>query len=76
MFQQIAYDSKILGGKPHIRGTWLSVEFILELFASGATKDAMLKTYPQLTAEAIEEALRYAAQSVKNEILLDVKVGG
>lgn len=75
MFNHIAYDPEILSGKPHIIGTRLSIEFILELVASGATKDDMLKTYTQLTAEAIEEALRYAAQAVKNEILLDVKVG-
>lgn len=74
MFIHIAYDNEILSGKPHIVGTRLSIEFILELVASGATRDDMLKAYPQLTAEAIEEALRYAAQSVKNEILLDVKV--
>jgi len=74
MFAHIAYDNDILSGKPHIAGTRLSVEFILELFASGATKDEVLKAYPQLTAEAVEEALRYAAQSVKNEVLLDVKV--
>ena len=74
MFTHIAYDNEILSGKPHIAGTRLSIEFILELVASGATKAEMLKAYPQLTAEAIEEALRYAAQSVKNEILLDVKV--
>lgn len=75
MFNHIAYDSNILNGKPHIAGTRLSIEFILELFASGATKDDILKTYHQLTPEAIEEALKYAAQSVKNEVLLDVKVG-
>ena len=75
MFTHIAYNPEILSGKPHIVGTRLSIEFILELVASGATKDEMLKTYPQLAAEAIEEALKYAAQSVKNEILLDVKVG-
>jgi uncharacterized protein (DUF433 family) len=63
MFQQIAYAPKILSGKPHVRGTRLSVEFILELFASGATKDEILKTYPQLTAAAVEEALKYAAQA-------------
>ena len=74
MFTHIAYNPEILNGKPHIVGTRLSIEFILELVASGATKSDMLKAYPQLTAEAIEEALRYAAQSVKNEILLDVKV--
>ena len=48
---------------------------ILELFASSATRDEILKAYPQLTAAAIEEALKYAAQAVKNEVLLDVKVG-
>lgn len=74
MFIHIAYNPEILSGKPHIVGTRLSIEFILELVASGATKDDMLKAYPQLTAEAIEDALRYAAQAVKNEILLDVKV--
>ena len=62
MFTHIAYNNEILSGKPHIIGTRLSVEFILELFASGATKDDVIKVYPQLTAEAIDEALRYAAQ--------------
>lgn len=62
MFNRIAYDNEILGGKPHIVGTRLSIEFILELVASGATRDDLLKAYPQLTVEAIEETLRYAAQ--------------
>ena len=74
MFTHIAYTPEILSGKPYIVGTRLSIEFILELFASGATKAEMLKAYLQLTGEAIEEALRYATQSVKNEILLNVKV--
>ena len=74
MFAHIAYDNEILNGKPHIAGTRLSIEFILELFASGATRAEIQKAYPQLTSEAIEEALRYAAQSVRNEVLLDVKV--
>ena len=74
MFTHIEYNPKILSGKPYIAGTRLSIEFILELVASGATKAEILKAYPQLTAEAVEEALRYAAQSVKNEVLLDVKV--
>lgn len=43
----------------------LSVEFILELFASDAIKTNALKAYLQLTAESVEGALRYAAQSVK-----------
>lgn len=65
MFTHITTDLAILGGKPCIKGTRLSVEFILELFASGATRDEILKAYPQLTAEGIEQALRYAAKSLK-----------
>jgi uncharacterized protein (DUF433 family) len=75
MFAHISYNPKILNGKPHITGTRLSIEFILELFASGATKDEILKSYPQLIPEAVEEALKYAAQAVRNEVLLDIKVG-
>jgi len=56
---------EVLNGKPYVIGTRLSVEFILELFSSGATKDDVIKAYPQLTAEAVEETLKYAAQSVK-----------
>lgn len=55
MFSHIAYNHEILSGKPHIVGTRLSIEFILELFARGGTKEEILKTYPQLTAEAIED---------------------
>ena len=62
MFTDIASNPEILNGKPHIVGTRLSVEFILELFASGATKDDVIKTYPQLTSEAVEEVLKYADQ--------------
>ena len=70
MFTHIAYNPEILNGKPHIAGTRLSIEFILELFASGATRDEVLKAYPQLTPEAVEEALKYAAQSSNNKTLL------
>jgi uncharacterized protein (DUF433 family) len=59
MFTHIACDNEIFSGKPHIVGTRMSIEFILELVASGATKDEMLKAYPQLTAEALEDALHF-----------------
>ena len=71
MFIHITYDPEIMNGKPYIRGTRLTVEFILELFASGATRDDIISIYPQLTLEDIEEALKYAAKLVKNEILLN-----
>jgi len=74
MFRLITFDPEVLSGKPHIKGTRLSVEFIMELFASGATREEILRTYPQLTSEAIEETLRYAALAVKNEIFLTSEI--
>lgn len=66
MLTHITADPAILGGKPCIKGTRLSVEFILELLASGATREKILNTYPQLTAESIEEALHYATYVLKD----------
>ena len=60
MFTHIAYNPEVLSGKPHIVGTRLSVEFVFELFASGAAKEDVIKSYPQLTVVAIEEVLKYA----------------
>ena len=61
VFDRIVTDPKILGGKPCIKGTRISVQIILELLASGAGVDDILQAYPQLTTEDIVEALRYAA---------------
>jgi uncharacterized protein (DUF433 family) len=71
---EIASDPAILGGKPCIRGTRLSVEFILELLASGATEAAIVGAYPQLSAEAVRAAVAYAAKGMKNEVVWDVTI--
>lgn len=59
MESRITTDPAILGGKPCIRGTRLSVEFILELIASGATAGEIANTYPQVTREDVEAAVRF-----------------
>ena len=74
MFRFITTNPEILNGKPCIKGTRLSVEFILELFASGATQKEIVKAYPQLTTEALEDALRYAAESLKHDTLLTTEI--
>ena len=74
MFAHIASDPEILGGKPCVKDTRISVELILELFASGATHQDVLDTYPHLTTEGITEALRYAARFLKNENILVAEV--
>jgi uncharacterized protein (DUF433 family) len=64
----------VLGGKPCVRGTRISVEFILELLASGASREEVLAAYPQITEDGLSAALGYAARSMKNEIVWDVKI--
>lgn len=75
MFDRITSDPAILGGKPIVRGTRISVEIILEWMASGATRDDILRKHPHLQAEDIEQALAYAAASVRNEVLVRAEVG-
>jgi uncharacterized protein (DUF433 family) len=70
MFSRIVSDPEILRGKPCIKGTRISVEFILELVASGASRQDISQAYPHLTAEDVEEALRYAARFLNNEVAI------
>jgi uncharacterized protein (DUF433 family) len=76
MFDRITSNPAILGGKPIIRGTRISIEFILDLLASGATGDLVIKQYPQLTISDVQQALQYAAASVRSEVLLHAEIAG
>lgn len=58
----IVTNVEVLGGKPCVKGTRLSVEFLLELAASGATQPDVLARYPQLTADGLAAAFRFAAR--------------
>lgn len=70
---RIAADPEILGGKPIIRGTRISVEFILESMASGMSEEEILEDYPHLEREDIQAVLQFAARSMKNEIYLELE---
>jgi uncharacterized protein (DUF433 family) len=62
---RITFDPNIMGGKPCIRGMRVTVGTIVGLVAAGHTKDEILKLYPYLEAEDIDEALSYAAWRVE-----------
>ena len=64
---RITIDLKILAGKPIIKGTRISVEFVLELLSSGMTIKEILKEYPHLKKEDVLAALHYATQVLKHE---------
>ncbi len=63
----IEVNPNICGGKPVIKGTRITVEFILELLANGWSYEGILENYPQLKKEDILEAIRYAVEVLKEE---------
>jgi uncharacterized protein (DUF433 family) len=63
-------DPSILGGKPIIEGTRISVEFILECLASGMSEAEILSEYSHLKKEDIQACLKYAADNIKNDVVI------
>jgi uncharacterized protein (DUF433 family) len=74
MEQWIVTRPDVLGGKPCIRGTRLSVQHLLELLASGASREEVLSAFPQVTAEGLNAALDYAAHALRNDVIWEVGV--
>jgi uncharacterized protein (DUF433 family) len=62
---RITFDSTVMGGKPCIRGTRVTVGAIVGLLASGHSSAAILDAYPYLDADDITAALTYAAWRVQ-----------
>jgi uncharacterized protein (DUF433 family) len=70
--ERIVSDPAIMGGRPTIRGTRITVERILEELAAGAGIDELLLDYPQLAREDVLAALRFAADWLRLE---DIEFG-
>ncbi len=66
-FERITVDPTVCTGKPCIRGLRFPVSRLLGLLASGETRETILKAYPYLQGEDIDEALRYAAFLAEEE---------
>ncbi len=73
--QYIHSDPEILLGKPVIKGTRLSVEFILGLFAAGWTEREVLENYPTLTREALRAVFAFATECMREEALYAIPAG-
>jgi uncharacterized protein (DUF433 family) len=64
---RIIVDPKILVGKPVIKGTRISVEFVIDLLGNGWTSEQILEQYNHLTREDIQACLAYAGDVLKSE---------
>jgi uncharacterized protein (DUF433 family) len=72
--ERIVIDPNILIGKPVIKGTRLSVEFILDLLAQSWSENDIIENYPGIAQEDIKACLSYASDALKNEIVYPLKV--
>lgn len=58
---RITFDPSIMSGRACIRGIRVTASLILNLVANGMTTDEIIRDYPYLEPEDIQQALRYAA---------------
>jgi uncharacterized protein (DUF433 family) len=64
-FDRITVDPNKMGGVPCIRGLRVPVATVVGMVADGMSEEEILRAYPDLEPEDIREALRYAAEAVR-----------
>lgn len=64
---RITIDPKILVGKPIIKGTRISVEFVVDLLGRGWTFEQILHEYDHLQREDLQACLAYASEVLRSE---------
>ena len=74
LLERIALDPKVMVGKPVVKGTRLTVEYILNLLAHGATDADILDEYDGLTHEDIRACLLFATKSLEDTAFMPLPV--
>jgi len=74
--RHIVVNPEILGGKPIVDGTRLSVEHLLGLLAHGMSQSKIVDAYPELTIDDVKSVIQYAADALHNDVLIEVKPAG
>ncbi len=70
----ITSDPQILAGKPIIKGTRLSIEFILNLLAEGWSVEQILENYPNLTPESLKAVFAFVAECIREDLIYDLDI--
>ena len=70
--EHIHSDPAVLLGKPVVKGTRLSVEFLLGLFAAGWSEKQVLENYPTLTTTGLRAVFAFAAECIREEALFSL----
>lgn len=74
LLERIIVDPQVMVGKPVIKGTRLTVQYILNLLAHGATAGEILDEYEELTQEDIQASLLFASRSLESITFLPLSV--
>ena len=74
LLERIALDPKVMVGKPVVKGTRLTVEYILNLLAHGSTFAEILDEYDGLTHEDIRACLLFATRSLEDTAFMPLAV--
>lgn len=74
LLERITLNPKVMVGKPVIKGTRLTVEYILNLIAHGATATEILEEYEGLTPEDIQACVLFAKESLRNSEFMPLTV--
>ncbi len=74
--KRIVVDPNIMIGKPVIKGTRLTVEYILNLLARGSTTAEILSEYQGLTQEDIQACLLFATRSLEDTEFMPLAADG
>ena len=74
LLERIVLNPQVLAGKPVIKGTRLSVEYILNLLAHGATTTEIIEEYQDLNPKDIQACILFASKSLSNATFMPLTV--
>ncbi|MBI5034697.1 MAG: DUF433 domain-containing protein [Chloroflexi bacterium] len=74
LLERITLDPKVMVGKPVIKGTRLTVEYILNLLAHGTSIEEILKEYTGLSALDVQACILFAAKSLESSVFMPLSV--
>lgn len=74
LLSRISFSPDVMVGKPVIRGTRLTVEYVLGLLAHGASVSEILEEYEGLTPEDVQACFLFASRSLRDATFLPLAV--
>ena len=69
MFDRITFDPQRVGGRACIRGMRIPVSVVVGQIAHGATMEEVLREYPDLERQDVQQALEYAAWLAQERVV-------